>query len=31
MSWEQTGLFALLVAGWVVFNRWVLPRLGIST
>jgi hypothetical protein len=31
MTWEQGGLFAALVAGWVVLNRWVLPRLGIPT
>ena len=24
-------IFLGVIAGWVVLNRWILPRLGIST
>lgn len=28
----ESGLvFAVIIAAWFVINRWVLPRLGIST
>jgi len=23
--------FALLVAGWIVVQRWILPRMGVPT
>lgn len=30
MTWEQWAVLAALVVGWVVVNRWVLPRLGLG-
>lgn len=29
MSWELIAI--LILAAWVVLNKWVLPRLGVST
>jgi hypothetical protein len=31
VSWEQIGILAAVVAGWIVLTRWVLPRLGVPT
>ena len=31
MSWDQIGIVAAVLAGWVVLTRWVLPRLGVPT
>ena len=31
MSWEQVGILAAVVGGWLVLTRWVLPRLGVPT
>jgi hypothetical protein len=28
---ENIWLLLLIIVGWVVLNRWVLPKLGIST
>ncbi len=30
MTWETLAVLAAVVA-WIVLNRWVLPRMGIST
>jgi hypothetical protein len=30
MMWEGIGV-AVLVVGWVVVMRWVLPRFGVGT
>lgn len=30
MSWEILALVGV-VAAWVVLNKWVLPKMGIST
>jgi hypothetical protein len=30
-SMENIWLLLLIIVGWVVLNRWVLPKLGIST
>jgi hypothetical protein len=31
VSWEQAGIVAAVLVGWVVLTRWVLPRLGVPT
>lgn len=31
MSWEQIGILAAVVGGWLVLTRWVLPRLGVPS
>jgi hypothetical protein len=31
VSWEQAGIVVAVLVGWLVLNRWVLPRLGIQT
>jgi hypothetical protein len=31
MSWDQVGIVVAVLVGWLVLNRWVLPRLGIQT
>lgn len=28
---DNIWLLLLIIVGWVVLNRWVLPKLGIST
>jgi hypothetical protein len=28
---ENLWLFVILIVAWVVLNRWILPKLGIST
>ncbi len=28
---KDTLIFILIIVGWFVLQRWVLPRLGIST
>jgi hypothetical protein len=28
---NEIALWSLLVVGWVVVQRWVLPRLGVPT
>jgi hypothetical protein len=28
---ENIWLLLLIIVGWVVLNKWVLPKLGIST
>lgn len=30
MNWEFLS-FVGIVVGWVVLNRWILPKMGIST
>ena len=31
MSWEWVGILVAVVAAWLVFRRWVLPRFGAPT
>jgi hypothetical protein len=31
VSWDQVGIVAAVLVGWLVLNRWVLPRFGIQT
>jgi hypothetical protein len=31
VSWEQLAILVGVVAAWIVLNRWVLPRFGVST
>jgi hypothetical protein len=31
VSWDQAGIVVAVLVGWLVLNRWVLPRLGIQT
>jgi hypothetical protein len=31
MDLKQFGIFLAIMALWLVLNRWVLPRFGIST
>jgi hypothetical protein len=31
MSWDQVGIVVAVLVGWLVLNRWVLPRLGVQT
>ncbi len=31
MTWEQAAILVAVLAGWVILNRWVLPRFGIPT
>jgi hypothetical protein len=31
MTWEQIGIAAAVLAGWVILNRWVLPWFGVRT
>jgi hypothetical protein len=31
MTWDQVGIVVAVLVGWLVLNRWVLPRLGIQT
>ncbi len=28
---ENLWILLVIIGGWVVLNRWVLPKLGIST
>jgi hypothetical protein len=28
---DNLWLFVILIVGWVVLNRWILPKAGIST
>lgn len=30
VSWEILAV-VVVVAGWIVLNRWILPKMGIST
>jgi hypothetical protein len=31
MDWKAILLLLGVVAGWLILNRWVLPRLGVPT
>jgi hypothetical protein len=31
VSWDQVEIVVAVLVGWLVLNRWVLPRLGIQT
>jgi hypothetical protein len=31
VSWDQVEIVVAVVVGWLVLNRWVLPRFGIQT
>ncbi len=31
MNWSDLLLLVLILAGWFVLNRYVLPRLGVPT
>jgi hypothetical protein len=31
MSWAEGAALAAVLAGWIAINRFILPRLGVST
>jgi hypothetical protein len=31
VSWDQVEIVVAVLVGWLVLNRWILPRLGIQT
>jgi hypothetical protein len=31
MTWDQIGVAAAVLGGWLVLTRFVLPRLGVPT
>jgi p-aminobenzoyl-glutamate transporter AbgT len=31
MTFQEIGIFLLILVAWFVLNRWVLPRFGVST
>jgi hypothetical protein len=31
MDWMMMLIVLAVVAGWVILNRWVLPRFGVPT
>ena len=31
MTWNDLLLPALILGGWIVLNRYILPRLGVPT
>jgi hypothetical protein len=28
---RSTILFIIIIIGWIILNKWILPKLGIST
>lgn len=31
MTWKGFAIILLVLGGWIVLNRWILPRCGVST
>jgi hypothetical protein len=31
MTWKETAFIVALLVAWIVLNRWILPRFGVST